>query len=136
MLGCVQRLAASLKLCAFISPDLNVFLRGGYLLFIDLRSHVYGFIKAVADLELLRAIDEPVRELPVYAFLHDYAACGGAALPRSAECTPQDAIESQVEIGVVQHNDRVFSAHLERAGFKAAGGGFTHQPPDFAGACK
>src|SRR5215471_18675042 len=109
----VERLASGLELGAFGLADLCVLLRGGNLLLVDLRAYFHGFVKAVADLQLLGAVHQAVGELAVGAFLHDHPAGRSATLTGGAERAPQDTIESQIEIGVVKNNDGVLSAHLE-----------------------
>src|SRR5579859_3172296 len=77
--GSVQRLAAGFQLCALILADLDVPFRSGHLLLVDLRPHVYAFVKPITDFQPLRAIDKPVCKLAVDALLHDHAAGSGAA---------------------------------------------------------
>ena len=45
--------------------------------------------------------------------MHDHAARSGAALTGRAEGGPEDAVDGEVEVGVVHHDDRVLAAELE-----------------------
>src|SRR5262249_30031849 len=75
-------------------------------------------------------------KLAVDAFLHDHAAGRGAALAGRAESSPENAFQSEIEIGIVKNDDGVFAAHFQRAGLKAARGGFSHNSAYFAGTGK
>jgi hypothetical protein len=45
--------------------------------------------------------------------VHDHAAGGGAALTGRPERRPHDAVDGQVEVGVVHDDDGVLAAELE-----------------------
>src|SRR5215813_883753 len=128
--------SAQLKLCPFAFADLNILRAGFNLLLVDLRSHVHGFIKAAAYLQPLRAIHQPVGKLAVQAFLNDNAAGRRAALSRGAKSPPEHAVNGQVEVGILQNNDGVLAAHLQRARLKAARRCLTNHASNFAGAGK
>ena len=49
----------------------------------------------------------------VEALVDDHAARRGAPLARGAEGRPEDAVEREVEVGVVHDDDRVLAAELE-----------------------
>ena len=90
-------------------------LRGG-----DHRTNVGRRLEAATEPQFLGApdelIDEPVRDGAV----RDHARRGGAALPGRAECAPHDPVQRQVDIGVVEHHDRVLTAELARDALQQA----------------
>ena len=51
--------------------------------------------------------------------MQQQTAGGGAALAGGGERAPQRAFERQLEIGIVEHNHRIFAAEFERAVLKA-----------------
>ena len=65
--------------------------------------------------------DEPRRELVVDALLRDHAARRGAALAGGAERRPEDPLDGEVEVGVVEDDDRVLAAELEVDVLEAVG---------------
>ncbi len=99
---------------------------------VDHRAEVGLGIPARADPHLLRAGDEPLLELVVDAALDDDAARGGAALPGGAERRPEDAVDGEVEVGVVEDDDRVLAAELEVDVLEVVGGGLRHQDAGLA----
>src|SRR5262249_10243862 len=86
-----------------------------HLLLVDLWPHFYALIQAISDLQFLRTIDQTVGKLPVDALLDDYAAGRRASLSGGSEGSPQDAVESQVKVSIVQNDNCIFAAHLQRA---------------------
>src|SRR4029079_2125515 len=80
---------------------------------VDDRTDVDVLLEAVAELELLRALDELRLERLVDLRPDDDAARGGAALARRAERGPEDPVDGEIDVGVVHHDDRVLAAELE-----------------------
>ncbi len=88
---------------------------------VDDRADVRVLLPADSEPELLGRAHEPRGELVVDALLRDHAARGGAALAGSAERRPEDALDGEVEVGVVEHDDRVLAAELEVDVLQAVG---------------
>ena len=61
-------------------------------------------------------------------FVDDDAAGRGAALSGRAEAAPQAAVDRQLEVGVVEDDDRVLAAHLEVDLLERRRGGLVHEP--------
>ena len=59
------------------------------------------------------AVDELLLERVVHLLVRDDARRGRAALAGRAERRPHDAVDREVEVGVVQDDDRVLAAELE-----------------------
>ncbi len=131
VIGIVERFASGFQFCALILADPDVLFRGGHLLLVDLGADIHALIEAIPHFQPLRTIHQPVGKLAVNALLHDHAAGCGAALSGSAKPTPQDAIHGKIEIGIVQNDDGVLAAHLQRAGLEAPRRCLAHHPPDF-----
>src|SRR5205814_1963543 len=72
-------------------------------LLIDQRPDLGPGLPAVAELERPRPIDEAAQKLVVNAVLQNEAARRRAALSRGAKGAPEDALERQIEIRVVEH---------------------------------
>ena len=111
----LQPVASAQQLGAFILADLHVFLRRLYLRLVDLRPHIGAFVQAVSHFQNADSVRQLVGELVINILLHDHPAGGGAALAGSAKAAPHCAIHRQVNIGVVQHDDGILPAHLQRA---------------------
>ena len=78
--------------------------------------------------------DEPLGELVVDGLVDDHAARGGAALAGRAERRPDDALDGEVEVGVVHHDDPVLAAELEVDVLELVGRVLRHQHAGLAGA--
>src|SRR6266487_443161 len=105
-------LATGQELRALVLSDLRV---GVDLLerrLVDHRPDVGVVLPAGAEPHLLDARDEARGELVVDGLVDDHAARGRAALARGAESRPDDAVDGQIEIGVVHDDDRVLAAEL------------------------
>src|SRR4051794_14857422 len=60
------------------------------------------------------------------------SAGGSATLAGSAEGSPENALDCQVEIRIVENDHRVLAAHFQRTMLEAAGGDFTDHASYFA----
>ena len=80
-----------------------------------------------ADPHRLGPRDEPLLQLVVDALLDDDAARGGAALAGGAERRPDDALDGEVEIGVVEDDDPVLAAELEVDVLEVVGARLRHE---------
>src|SRR2546430_11656666 len=107
-------MAARAQLGAFSPANFGVAEIGLELLLIDGGSHLHGFVQAVADLQLLRAVHVALDEFAVDAFLHDDATGGGATLAGGAEASPESAFDGEVEVGIVQNDHPNLVAEFER----------------------
>ena len=84
-------------------------------------------IPAGADPHRLGALDEPLLQLAVDGLVHDHAARGRAALAGRAERRPDDALDGEVEVGVVHDDDPVLAAELEVDVLQVVGGRLRHE---------
>ena len=109
----LQPLAAEGQLAAFLPADLEIAQVLVELLLVDHRADLGAGLERVVDLELLHAFDHPRDEAVVDGLGHDQARGRGAALPGLEEGAIDRAADRDVEIGVVQHHERVLAAHLE-----------------------
>ena len=91
------------------------------MILVDGRTHLDGFVEAVADFDLLGAGDEVIDKFAIHALLHDDAAGRGAALSGGAECAPEAAFNGEIEVGIVEHNHRILAAEFERAMLETLG---------------
>src|SRR5438874_1195423 len=85
------RLAAAGQELPFPFADLDVLRDGLALRLRDTRPHVDAVVQSVADLELLRARDEPVFEFAEHLPMDQEARGRRAALPRRSESSPHGA---------------------------------------------
>ena len=83
-------------------------------------------LPARAEPERLRALDETGGERVVEALVDDDAARRRAALAGGAERRPDDAVDGEVEVGVVHDDDRVLAAELEVDVLQTLGGRLEH----------
>ena len=67
----------------------------------------------MADVRGLEPLDQPRDEAVVDARGHDEPARGGAALARREVGALQRAVDRDLEVGVVEDDQRVLAAHLE-----------------------
>src|SRR5437762_2954003 len=84
--------------------------------------NVNALIESIPNVKVLGAQGKVGGKLLVNALLNNYATGGGATLSGGAECAPQHSFQGKVKIGVIQNNDGVLPAHLQRARLKAASG--------------
>src|SRR6266446_1120112 len=71
---------------------------------------------------LISAVVGPLLKRVVDRLVRDHAGSRGAALARGAECRPDDAFDREVEVGVVEDDDRVLPAELEVDVLQPVGG--------------
>src|SRR5205823_14283677 len=106
-------LAAGEELRALVLPDprvrVNLFERA----LVDDGPDVDALLPTGAEPQLLGDRDEPLLQLLVRALLHDHARGGGAALSCRAERRPDDPLHREVDVGVLEDDDRVLAAELE-----------------------
>src|ERR1700681_2296066 len=117
----VEAVAAAFHLRTFGFANFYVVEVGLELGFVDGRAHLGTLIQAVANFQTLSAIHVALHEFGVHDFLHDDAAGGGAALAGGPEAAPEAAFDGKVEVGVVEHNHRIFPAELQGAMFETLG---------------
>src|SRR5438477_4308603 len=120
-----RNLAAGEELRALAGADLRVrvdLLERGL---VDHRADVGAFLPARAEPQLLDPRDELLLQRVVDFLVCDHARRRGAALAGRPERRPDDAVDGEVEVGVVHDDDRVLAAELEmdvlvrlRAGFE------------------
>ena len=79
----------------------------------DQRPDLGGRIERMADLELATRSASRVRELLVDRGLHEQPARRRAALAVQAVDHEHHGVERAIEIGIVEHDDRVLAAELE-----------------------
>ena len=108
-----QPLAAERQLAAFLPADLEIAQVLVELLLVDHRPDLGAGLERMVDLELLHAFDHRRDEAVVDGLGDDQARGRGAALPGLEEGAVERAAHRDVEIGVVQHHERVLAAHLE-----------------------
>src|ERR1051326_7046718 len=130
--GALEALTAAQQVRAFVAADLDVFFRCLHLSLIDLGAHGSGFVEPVADREGAGAVHKFIEELLVNTFLHNDTAGGSAPLAAGAEAAPERSLYGEIEVGVVEHDDGVLAAHLQRAVLETARGSFADQFADFA----
>src|SRR5919205_346240 len=106
-------LAAREELRALVLPDLRVGVDLLERALVDHGADVGLVLPAGAEAHLLGDRDELRLERVVHTVLDDHAARGRAALAGGAEGRPDDPVDGQVEIGVVEDDDRVLAAELE-----------------------
>jgi hypothetical protein len=108
-----QPLARRGQASALLLADRHVFDHALQLRVADVGPHLRARVEAIAHPQRPGPGHKCLEELRVHLLVHDHAAGGGATLPRRAEAAPERAIDCQVEIGVVHHEDDVLAAHLE-----------------------
>src|SRR5579884_2311853 len=110
--GC-EPISSCKQLRALASSDIDVFASRLDLLLVDLRTHIVPLIDAGADFQCSRSSNELISELVIYALLHDHAARRCASLSCCAEAAPKRSVDGEIDIGVVQNDDRVLATHLK-----------------------
>ena len=73
-------------------------------------------------------------ECVVDATLRDHARRGRAALPGGAERRPEDPVDGELDVGVVENDDRVLASELEVDVRERVGRGLQHLDARLAGA--
>src|SRR5712671_4525885 len=129
-----QAMASGEELGAFGLADLHVLHYGFELRLVDAGTHIDSWVEAIADFQFFRAGYQARSEFAVHGFVNGDPACGGAALAGGAEAAPDGAVDGEVEIGVVHHDDYVLAAHFETAMFEFGCAGFGNQATDSGGA--
>src|SRR5581483_6807891 len=99
---------------SFFDTEARVIEHAFLLLRRDHRTELYRGIAGIADAQPARFGREPIDELLVDALLHDMAARADARLPRADEGAERRVIHRLVDIKIVEHDHRRFSAELER----------------------
>jgi hypothetical protein len=84
----------------------------------------------VADRQVLRPLGQPVEVLIGYGFEHDVPARGHADLALVQERTPRAGRAGYVDIGVVEHDERVVAAEFQADAFQRPPCGLADQPAD------
>jgi hypothetical protein len=82
--------------------------------FVDDGTNIYLWIKPITESEFLCALGQCFLELACNSFLDNQSAGGGATLTSCTKGGPQGRFGDQFEIGVIQHDDGILSAHFER----------------------
>ena len=98
---------------AFLPRDIEIRRDLGDMAFVDQRADLGRRIERVADLDLLHALGDPRGKFVGDRFLHQQAARRRAALAVERVDHEHDGIERAVEVGVVEHDDRVLAAEFE-----------------------
>src|SRR4029077_2930911 len=91
-------------------------------------------IEPIANFQFLRAYRKARNEFPINTLVHRDAAGGRAPLSRGAKSAPDRAIDGQIEIGVLHHQNNVLAAHLQRATFEIWRAGLRNNASDSRGA--
>src|SRR5882762_7023052 len=129
-----QATAAGEELGAFGLADLHVLHYGFELLLVDARTHIDSWVEAIADFQFFGAGYQTRSEFAVHGFVNGDAAGCSTTLTGGAEAAPDCAVDREVEIGVVHHDDYVLAAHFEAAMFEFGCAGFGDQATDSGGA--
>ena len=116
------------KLGAFFFANFDVGHDGAELLLVDGGPHVNGGVEAIADLQFSGALNKTGDKFLIDAFVHTEAAGSSAALAGSAESAPDRAVNRQIEIGIVHHQNNIFAAHLQAVVFETGGANFRNDP--------
>src|SRR5215472_12978790 len=114
----VQPVPSRQQLRAFVLANLHVTHHRVQLLLVDARPHFRRGIQPVANSQRPGALDEARNKLFVNTFVHRDAARRGATLPRGAKPAPDGAVNGELQIRVVHHDDDVLAAHLQAAVFE------------------
>src|SRR5688572_18472762 len=85
-----------------------------HCLFVDNRADVCLGREAVTDTQLRCPFGKLCYEFFVDLFVNHKSRRGGTSLAARSECSPQRALDSVVDVGVIHDNDGVLTAHLER----------------------
>src|SRR6266540_5636231 len=119
-------LAAGQQLRPLVAADLRVgvdLLERGP---VDHRPDVRFIVPTDPEPQLLRLGDQAGNELVIDGLVRTDSARRRAAMARGAERGPDDALDGQVEIGVVEDDDRVLAAQLEVHVLEPVGRGLRH----------
>ena len=109
----VEQLAAPGELGALVLGDLDVLQVLVELALVDDRADMRAGLERVVDDEALQALGQRLDEAVVDAGLHDQARGRGAALAGGEEGAVDGAFDRDLQVGVVEHDERVLAAHLE-----------------------
>src|SRR6185312_16367669 len=80
---------------------------------VDDRADVGVVLPPRPEPQLLHPLDKPRLELVVRALLDDHARRGRAALTRGAERRPENPVDGEIDVSVVENDDPVLAAELE-----------------------
>src|SRR6476469_24641 len=105
-------LAAGEKASAFVLADLRVRVNLLDRSAIDDRPDVAVVLPPWAEAQALGCGDEPRLKRVVDLLVHDHTRSCGAALARGAERGPDDSFDCEIEVRVLEHDDRVLAAQL------------------------
>ena len=103
--------------------DLGVRIHALELVGVDDGTQLDVRLEAVPDLERFGTRHQLLLHVAQHLSLHDQARAGGAPLAGRAEAAPDRAVEHQIQVGVVHHDDGVLAAHLQRDALEVAAAG-------------
>src|SRR5262249_19510335 len=103
----VELLAAAKDGSAFLPDPIDRGDHRAYGLAVDQRTHQRSLVERIADADLRACLLEPLREASRDALLQDETPRGRAALARRPESSEEDRPQRQVEVRVVEDDDRV-----------------------------
>ena len=119
----MQLRAASLAADEYLGPGRDGFLQHGFEVdrgrLVNDRAHARGFVHRIAAGVFLGFLGEPAGELGRDAFLDQNAFHRGAALAGIAEAALRRERDRQVQVGVVEHDERIVAAQFEHQPFVA-----------------
>ena len=97
----------------------------------DERTDVRISLATISQLQRPCPFREALHAFVVDSILQDEATGRRAPLPGGAERPPEHPVDSEIEVGVVQHDLCVLSTHLERQALVQPPTGFAHLPSGF-----
>ena len=119
----MQLRAASLAADEYLGPGRDGFLQHGFEVdrgrLVNDRAHARGFVHRIAAGVFLGFLGKPAGELGRDAFLDQNAFHRGAALAGIAEAALRRERDRQVQVGVVEHDERIVAAQFEHQPFVA-----------------
>src|SRR5690606_15740064 len=115
-------LAAAEHLRALLDGVVDLIANLVELLLVDDRPDAIRHLARIADLELLRVLHELLRELGGHGLVHEDALDGHADLPLVHERAEGRGVHGVLDIGIVEHDQRVLAAELDAALLEQAAG--------------
>src|SRR5262249_150065 len=82
---------------------------------VDNRPNVRLWIGAVADAQSFRGLHQFRHKLLVSFLVDHEPRRRSATLARSTKRAPDRALDREIDVGIVHHDDRALAAHFERA---------------------
>src|SRR6185437_14308740 len=119
---------------AFTFSNAHILAGGLDLLLVDLWSHIVLLVDPRTYFESFCARNQLVGKLVVYALFDDHAAGRGAPLAGGTESCPDGPVNGKIDIGIIQDDDCILAAHLQRAGLEMSCGSLTNDASHLAGA--